>query len=108
MSFERVKWSRFLVARYVREDFFVEYCSGLAFGFESAVSFGRNEISGAVENYRFERELVRDFSEKFFSETAEKSVSFFFSSSVEEKKSSFSVFFRSFKIVSKRKKGVFV
>ena len=73
MSLERVKWPRLPVARYAREDPFAEYCPGLAPGLEPAAGPGRNETPGAAENHRLERELARDPSEKFLSETAEKS-----------------------------------
>ena len=73
MSLERVKWPRLPVARYAREDPFAEYCPGLAPGLEPAAGPGRNETPGAAGNHRLERELARDPSEKFLSETAEKS-----------------------------------
>ena len=73
MTLERVKWPRVPVARYAREDPFAEYCPGLAPGLEPAAGPGRNETPGAAENHRLERELTQDPSEKFLSETAEKS-----------------------------------
>ena len=105
MSLERVKWPRLPVARYAREDPFAEYCPGLAPGLEPAAGPGRNETPGAAENHRLERELARDPSEKFLSETAEKSAPPPPPSPAEEKKPSPPAPPRPPKTASKRKKG---
>ena len=105
MSLERVKWPRLPVARYAREDPFVEYCPGLAPGLEPAAGPGRNETPGAAENHRLERELARDPSEKFLSETAEKSAPPPPPSPAEEKKPPPPAPPRPPKTASKRKKG---
>ena len=105
MTLERVKWPRVPVARYAREDPFAEYCPGLAPGLEPAAGPGRNETPGAAENHRLERELARDPSEKFLSETAEKSAPPPPPSPAEEKKPSPPAPPRPPKTASKRKKG---
>ena len=105
MSLERVKWPRLPVARYAREDPFAEYCPGLAPGLEPAAGPGRNETPGAAENHRLERELARDPSEKFLSETAEKSAPPPPPSPPEEKKPPPPAPPRPPKTASKRKKG---
>ena len=105
MSLERVKWPRLPVARYAREDPFAEYCPGLAPGLEPAAGPGRNETPGAAENHRLERELARDPSEKFLSETAEKSAPPPPPSPAEEKKPSPPAPPRPPKTASKRKRG---
>ena len=105
MSLERVKWPRLPVARYAREDPFAEYCPGLAPGLEPAAGPGRNETPGAAENHRLERELARDPSEKFLSETAEKSAPPPPPSPAEEKKPSPPAPHRPPKTASKRKRG---
>ena len=105
MTLERVKWPRVPVARYAREDPFAEYCPGLAPGLEPAAGPGRNETPGAAENHRLERELARDPSEKFLSETAEKSAPPPPPSPAEEKKPPPPAPPRPPKTASKRKKG---
>ncbi len=105
MTLERVKWPRVPVARYAREDPFAEYCPGLAPGLEPAAGPGRNETPGAAENHRLERELARDPSEKFLSETAEKSAPPPPPSPAEEKKPSPPAPPRPPKTASKRKRG---
>ena len=105
MSLERVRWPRLPVARYAREDPFAEYCPGLAPGLEPAAGPGRNETPGAAENHRLERELARDPSEKFLSETAEKSAPPPPPSPAEEKKPSPPAPPRPPKTASKRKRG---
>ena len=105
MTLERVKWPRVPVARYAREDPFAEYCPGLAPSLEPAASPGRNETPGAAENHRLERELARDPSEKFLSETAEKSAPPPPPSPAEEKKPPPPAPPRPPKTTSKRKRG---
>ena len=105
MTLERVKWPRVPVARYAREDPFAEYCPGLAPGLEPAAGPGRNETPGAAENHRLERELARDPSEKFLSETAEKSAPPPPPSPAEEKKPPPPAPPRPPKTASKRKRG---
>ena len=105
MSLERVRWPRLPVARYAREDPFAEYCPGLAPGLEPAAGPGRIETPGAAEHHRLERELARDPSEKFLSETAEKSAPPPPPSPAKEKKPPPPAPPRPPKPASKRKKG---